>query len=150
MSSNYLNAELFLFSFHLCLLPLSTLKLSFSLCLSVSHMCFLCLFSLCPASPPSLSHLLSLSSFFPSSPFLCPVPVLLSGFPTPLGPGFVGRAVGAWAKAGGKIPPPPPQGPYLPGLGSQGEFTFPAAPAWVWGIFPIWPPRAPILWPEAP
>lgn len=71
MSCNYLNAELFLLSFHLCLLPLSMVRLSFSLCLSISHMCFLCLFSLFPDSPPFLSRLLSLSSFFLSVPCAC-------------------------------------------------------------------------------
>lgn len=103
MSCNYLNAELFLLSFHLCLLPLSMVRLSFSLCLSISHTCFLSFHFVLPPHLPSLTSCLC----HPSS---LPLPSCLSlclflcqpGFPTLLGPGFAARAVEAWAKAGGK------------------------------------------------
>lgn len=67
MSCNYLNAELFLLSLHLCLLPLSVVMLSLSSFVSPS---LTCVFSVSfgfflPPHPLSLSHLLSLSSFLP-------------------------------------------------------------------------------------
>lgn len=96
MSCNYLNAELFLLSFLLCLLPLSMVRLSFSLCLSISHMCFLCLFSLFPDSPPSLTFCLCHLSFCLS---LVPVP-LSASLPHPSWPRFKScRGLGkGWGK----------------------------------------------------
>lgn len=67
MSCNYLNAELFLLSLHLCLLPLSVVRLSLSPFVSPSLTCVFSLFLSDVSYLPllSFSHLLSLSSFLP-------------------------------------------------------------------------------------
>lgn len=65
MSCNYLNAELFLLSLHLCLLPLSVVRLPLSPFVSPSLTCVFSLFLFHISYLPllSLCHLLSLPSF---------------------------------------------------------------------------------------
>lgn len=149
MSSNYLNAELFILFPSLSSASLHGEAFFLPLSLHVSHEVSLSLFTLSCLPTFSLSPLVPVILL----PFL-PLPLSLCLFFCQASPPLLAQVL--WAELWGpglrlgEGSPPPPQGPYLPGLGSQGEFTFPAAPAWVRGIFPIWPPRAPILWPEAP
>lgn len=147
MSCNYLNAELFLLSLHLCLLPLSSvsflflpvsLRLSHVFSPSLSSRFFLPL-------PLSLSHLLPLLSFLP---FLL-LPVCPSHLYLPASLPHPSWSQGLAARV--KHPPLHPQRTHLPGLAERGKSPFPAAPAWVRGIFPgSESPRAPILLAEHP
>lgn len=105
MSCNYLNAELFLLSFHLCLLPLSMVRLSFSLCLSIS---LPCVFSVSfhfflPPHLLSLTSLLCHPSSLPPPSCLSPMLVPLSArLPHPSWPRFCSQSCADLDKGWGK------------------------------------------------
>lgn len=154
MSCNYLNAELFLLSPSLSPASLCREAFSLPLCLSISHMCFLALSFRCFLPPPPLFLSPPVSVILPSLPppsclSLVTVPLSVR-FPRPSWlQGLAARAVGAWAKVGGRGQRPSPLS-HLPSLAKRGESPLPAAPAWVRGTFPdSGPPRAPILLGEA-
>ena len=91
MSCNYLNVELFLLSLHLCLLPLSVVRLPLSPFVSISPMCFLALSfpRFLPPPPFSLSPLVSaILPFFSFLSVPCACTPVSQAPPSCLTPGF--------------------------------------------------------------